>query len=131
WREYGNRVGAWRCLELVEQLGLPTAIIANTSALDDCPALIDAYVRRGDELVGHGHTNSVHQGLLQEHEELALLVHCRERLTVNRAAPRGWLSPWIAETAHTPDLLAEAGYRYTLNWCHDDQPTRMRTRSGN
>jgi allantoinase len=31
----------------------------------------------------------------------------------------------------TPDLLVEAGYRYTLNWCHDDQPTRMRTRSGN
>jgi allantoinase len=30
----------------------------------------------------------------------------------------------------TPDLLAETGYRYTLNWCHDDQPTRMRTRGG-
>jgi allantoinase len=30
----------------------------------------------------------------------------------------------------TPDLLAETGYRYTLNWCHDDQPLPMRTRSG-
>jgi hypothetical protein len=30
----------------------------------------------------------------------------------------------------TPDLLAETGYRYTLNWCHDDQPVRMRTRNG-
>ena len=28
------------------------------------------------------------------------------------------------------DLLAETGYRYTLNWCHDDQPVAMRTRSG-
>ena len=26
--------------------------------------------------------------------------------------------------------LAETGYRYTLNWCHDDQPLPMRTRSG-
>jgi hypothetical protein len=31
---------------------------------------------------------------------------------------------------HTPDLLAEAGYRYTLNWCHDDQPTSMQTAHG-
>jgi hypothetical protein len=30
----------------------------------------------------------------------------------------------------TNDLLAEAGYRYTLNWCHDDQPMPMRTRGG-
>ena len=45
-------------------------------------------------------------------------------------APAGWLSPWISESLHTPDLLAETGYRYTLNWCHDDQPLPMRTRSG-
>jgi hypothetical protein len=44
--------------------------------------------------------------------------------------PAGWLSPWISESRVTPDLLAEAGYRYTLNWAHDDQPTRMATRSG-
>ena len=30
----------------------------------------------------------------------------------------------------TPDLLAETGYRYTLNWCHDDQPTWLATRAG-
>ena len=45
-------------------------------------------------------------------------------------APAGWLSPWISESRLTPDLLAEAGYSYTLNWCHDDQPVPMRTRSG-
>ena len=30
----------------------------------------------------------------------------------------------------TPDLLAETGYKYTLNWCHDDQPVEMTTRAG-
>ena len=44
--------------------------------------------------------------------------------------PKGWLSPWISESNLTPDLLVENGYDYTLNWCHDDQPTRMRTRNG-
>ena len=27
-------------------------------------------------------------------------------------------------------MLAETAYRYNLNWCHDDQPVAMRTRSG-
>jgi hypothetical protein len=30
----------------------------------------------------------------------------------------------------TPDLLKEQGYAYTLNWCMDDQPIWLRTRSG-
>ncbi len=45
-------------------------------------------------------------------------------------SPRGWLGPWISESPHTPDLLQEAGYRYLLDWCCDDQPIWMKTRSG-
>ena len=45
-------------------------------------------------------------------------------------APKGWLGPWISESAHTPDLLHEGGYTYFLDWCHDDQPVWMRTRGG-
>ena len=41
WREYGNRVGAWRCLELFDQLGLPTAALINTALYDHCPELIE------------------------------------------------------------------------------------------
>lgn len=131
WREYGNRVGAWRCLEMFDALGLPAGVLANTALYDHCPELLEACVRRGDELIGHGHTNAMQQGTLPEIEERLLLEHCRERMrTSSGKAPAGWLSPWISESHATPDLLAETGYRYTLNWAHDDQPTRMRTRSG-
>ena len=61
WREYGNRVGAWRCLELFNQLGLPTGAIINTALYDHCPELVRAFADRGDELIGHGHSNSVRQ----------------------------------------------------------------------
>lgn len=131
WREYGNRVGAWRCLELFDALELPVGVLANTSLYDHCPELIAAFVARGDELIGHGHTNARQQGTLAENEERLLLEHCRERMqSESSTAPTGWLSPWISESLLTPDLLAEAGYRYTLNWCHDDQPIRMSTRNG-
>ena len=131
WREYGNRVGAWRCLQMFDEFALPTGALINTALFDHCPELVHAMVRRGDEMIGHGHTNAVRQGQLSEADELALLVACRERiLTETGQAPTGWLSPWISESPATPDLLAEAGYEYTLNWCHDDQPVPMRTRSG-
>ena len=58
WREYGNRVGAWRCLELFDQLGLPAGVILNTALYDHAPELVDACVARGDEIIGHGHTNA-------------------------------------------------------------------------
>jgi len=53
-----------------------------------------------------------------------------DRLAAIGARPTGWLGPWISESNHTPDLLAEAGYRYVLDWAHDDQPTRLATRTG-
>jgi allantoinase len=131
WREYGNRVGAWRCLELFEQLGLPCAALINTALYDHCPELVAAHVARGDELVGHGHTNAERQGVLSEDAERALLARCRQLMEQHSdQTPTGWLSPWISESRLTPDLLAETGYRYNLNWCHDDQPVRMHTRGG-
>jgi len=132
WREYGNRVGAWRCLELFDALALPTGALINTALCGHAPELIDALVARGDELIGHGHSNAERQGGLAEADERALLLHCRGLIEAHGPGtpPAGWLSPWISESRHTPDLLAETGYRYTLNWAHDDQPMRLRTRCG-
>ena len=131
WREYGNRVGAWRCLELFDALEMPAAALINTALYDHCPELVAACVARGDEIVGHGHTNAERQGALDEAAERELLQHCRDTIQRHSGrAPAGWLSPWISESRLTPDLLAETGYAYTLNWCHDDQPLPLRTRSG-
>ena len=131
WREYGNRVGVWRCLELFDQLEMPAGVLINTSLFDHCPEVIDACLARGDELIAHGHTNSQRQSDLDESGELTLLLHCRARIAERAGTPpSGWLSPWISESHLTPDLLAETGYSYTLNWCHDDRPVRMKTRSG-
>jgi len=131
WRDYGNRVGVWRCLELFESLKLPVGAIINTALYDYCPEVIEAFARRGDELIGHGHTNSERQSDLSEDRERELLKYCRERIGKESGQiPSGWLSPWISENYVTPDLLKQAGYRYSLNWCHDDQPTQLETRHG-
>lgn len=131
WRDYGNRIGAWRLLTLLDQLGLPATLLVNTAMYDHAPALLAAHRARGDEFAGHGRTNSERQSILPPAQERALIAECTARIATEEGAPpRGWLSPWIAESVATPDMLAEAGYRYTLNWCNDDQPIWHRTAHG-
>ncbi len=130
WREYGNRVGAWRLLELFDALALPVSVLANGAIAEHCPQLLAAHVARGDEIVGHGRTNAERQGDLREADEAALIADATRALAAvdGAARPVGWLGPWISESRATPDLLAEAGYEYLLDWCHDDMPTWMATR---
>jgi peptidoglycan/xylan/chitin deacetylase (PgdA/CDA1 family) len=131
WRDYGNRVGAWRLLDLLNELGLPATILLNAAMYDYAPQLVAAHRARGDEIAGHGRTNSERQSTLPEAAEAQLIAESTAAIQRHEGrAPRGWLSPWIAESRTTPDLLAEAGYRYTLNWCADDAPIWMRTRAG-
>jgi peptidoglycan/xylan/chitin deacetylase (PgdA/CDA1 family) len=131
WRDYGNRVGAWRLLALLDELNLPATVLLNSAMYDHAPELVAAHRARGDEIAGHGRSNSERQSVLPEAEERALIAESTAAISRHEGrAPRGWLSPWIAESRTTPDLLAEAGYAYTLNWCADDAPIWMRTRAG-
>jgi peptidoglycan/xylan/chitin deacetylase (PgdA/CDA1 family) len=131
WRDYGNRVGAWYLLDAFDALNLPMAALVNSSMYDYAPDLVAAHRARGDEIVGHGRTNAERQGSLDEAAERALIAEATKRLTAAEGKPpEGWLGPWISHSHVTPDLLAEAGYRYLLDWCMDDQPIWFRCRGG-
>jgi allantoinase len=131
WRDYGNRVGAWYLHDAFDALKLPMAALVNSHMYDYAPELIAAHRARGDEIVGHGRTNAERQGMLDEAAERALIAEATKRLADGEGrAPQGWLGPWISHSHVTPDLLAEAGYGYLLDWCMDDQPIWFRCRGG-
>jgi len=124
WREYGNRVGVWRLLDLFDELEFPLGVIANTAIYDHAPQIMAAHRARGDEVIGHGITNSKPLASMDEAEERALFQEVTERLTEEEGGPpQGWLSPYLAPSERTPDLLAEFGYSYILDFgMVDDQP---------
>jgi allantoinase len=131
WREYGNRVGGWRLLALLEQHGIPPTVLLNSECYEHCPELVDAYREAGAEFVAHGRTNSVHPNELDEEAERAMIHDVVEAMSRHEGtAPAGWMSPGANPSAVTEDLLAEHGFRYTLDWPMDDQPAWMRTRGG-
>jgi allantoinase len=131
WRDYGNRVGAWRMLELFDSFGLPASVLVNSELYGYCPQLLAAFRERYDEIVAHGRTNAERQGPLAEDEERRLIVETTQCIARHEGkSPNGWLGPWISQSDVTPDLLQEAGYTYLLDWCNDDQPVWFKTRAG-
>ena len=131
WREYGNRVGVWRLLELFDEFKLPVSLLLNSEVYDHCGEVVAAFRARGDEVVGHGRTNSEHQNDFDEPGEKKLIDDVTSAIKRHEGKPpAGWLSPGVNPSNVTPDLLEEAGYRYILDWPIDDQPVWIRTRKG-
>jgi len=131
WRDYGNRVGIWRLFDLLDELGLPAGHCTNSLIYDYAPQITDAIRRRGDEVIAHGRTNAENlRGLWQSDEERILREVTDTIARHEGAPPSGWMGSGAYETAHTPDLLKELGYRYVMDWPMDDQPVWMRTRAG-
>ncbi|KAA8607707.1 polysaccharide deacetylase family protein [Salipiger aestuarii] len=128
WRDYGNRVGGFRLLDRLRDLGCPPTILLNTDVYDSAPDLIRAARADGAEFVGHGLRNSEHLQAMNRAEEQAYLARVRDRIAQEEGSPPGgWSSPWLAHTPHTIDLLAETGYRYLMDLRLDDQPVWLNT----
>jgi peptidoglycan/xylan/chitin deacetylase (PgdA/CDA1 family) len=131
WRDYGNRIGFWRLMDMFDDLQIPVQHQINTAIYDECPDIPERIRSRNDEFLGHGYTNSEEQGGLSEQKEKDLIAECTATITKHEGkAPTGWMSPWLSNSETTMDLLQEAGYRYVMDWTMDDQPIWIKTRGG-
>ncbi len=130
-RDYGNRVGVWRLMELFDRFRLPVTVSLSMAVLDMYPELAEAMLARRWEFMSHGLYNTRYHWNLSEDEEREAIEECQAihlRHTGQRLA--GWFSPAASNTRLTPDLVAESGIRYLCDLYHDDQPTPIRVRSG-
>lgn len=128
WHEYGNRVGFWRLLEILDRHGVKAVLAINGKAIKSYPQITEAARTRGWEFIGHGFTQKNMQKVEDEQADIAATTEAIRSAT--GSAPRGWLGPGLTETWETPEILAEAGYEYVCDWVLDDQPVPLRTANG-
>jgi peptidoglycan/xylan/chitin deacetylase (PgdA/CDA1 family) len=130
WRDYGNRVGAFRVLDRLARYRIPPTVLLNTMVYDSAPDVATAARRHRAEIVAHGISNSDSLAGLTQPEERAYVDAVARRITEEEGGrPGGWSSPWLSHTESTPDVLAAAGYRYLLDLRPDDQPVWLATTS--
>ncbi len=126
-REYGNRVGIWRLMEVLDRHQVRGTVALNASVCRHYPRVVEAALQRDWELMGHGLTNSEQLAGLPPGEARAVVEETVATLhEATGRSPRGWLGPGLAEAPGTLAELKAAGIDYVCDWANDDQPYRMR-----
>jgi len=126
WHEYGNRVGFWRMLDVLDHFQIRAVLAINGSAIGTYEPIARAARERSWEFIGHGFGQKNQQAVPDERANIVKTTAAIRDFTGR--APRGWLGPGLTETWETPDILAEEGYEYVCDWVLDDQPVLLRTR---
>lgn len=124
-RDYGNRVGVWRLIDVLGKYGVKGTVALNSEVARHYPRIMRAILDLDWELMGHGRSNSYLMSGLSVEEERSLIAETREVIEAQGRKMRGWLGPGLTETWSTPDLLIEAGVDYVADWVNDDLPYRM------
>ena len=125
-RDYGNRVGIFRIMEVLNRYGIRATASLNADLCDHHPQIVEDAAKLGWEFLGHNRTNSVWLNAVPPGEERELIHYSTEKLRqTSGKRPLGWLSAGIAETWNTLDHLVEEDYLYVCDWVNDDQPYKM------
>jgi allantoinase len=123
-REYGARVGIFRVLDTLDRFGVTPSVALGSAAAQRYPELLDELMCRNACFLAHGSyaTRRITSRMSQA-EERTFIAAARDAVAaVTGAAPLGWCGQDFNESAHTPALLAEAGFSYTTDWANDDRP---------
>lgn len=128
-REFGNRVGIFRVLDILERHGIRATICANAMAAERYPYIVERCQRAGHSFAAHGWSISrMISSQMSEAQEVDYIGNCLdtlERATGERAC--GWAGQDFGESERTPGLLAAAGISHVIDWPNDDVPYLMQT----
>jgi allantoinase len=130
-RDYGNRVGVFRLMEVMDRYGIRGTVALNSDLCAQHPQIIDEGRKLKWEWMGHNESNTRRLNEVPAAEEprvIANALNTIEKATGER--PVGWLGSGLQETWHTLDLLAAEGCEYVADWVNDDQPYMMNLEGG-
>lgn len=107
-RDYGNRVGVFRIMEVLDRFGIRATAALNSDVCDHHRRIVEEALKRDWELIAHNQSNSRPLNRIApeaERDEIFGAIDRIERASGTR--PRGWLSGGLIETWDTLDHLIE------------------------
>jgi len=123
---YGAEVGLRRILDLLGDHSVVATFFVPGWVAEQYPREISDIVARGHEVGHHGYLHEWPSRLELE-EERAILRRGIEALTHTIGVrPLGYRAPGLELSAHTLELLSEAGFRYSSNLMDRDAPYVVR-----
>lgn len=131
-RDYGNRIGIFRIMRVLDRLGLRATAAMNADIAVRYPRLLDEVLRRTWEVAASGINMGQlhHAGLAREAEQEMVATSAAILRRASGQPVEGWHSPGHSQSMHTLELVAAAGFSYVMDWINDDLPYEMRTPAG-
>jgi allantoinase len=130
-RDYGNRVGVFRLMQVLDRYRIRGTVALNSDLCAHHPEIIEEGQKLGWEWIGHNESNTRRLNEVPPEQEPKVIRNTLE--TIEKATgtrPVGWLGSGLQETWNTLDLLVEHGCEYVCDWTNDDQPYRMDLEGG-
>ncbi|MBT5107405.1 MAG: polysaccharide deacetylase family protein [Rhodospirillaceae bacterium] len=125
-RDYGNRVGVFRIMEVLERYGIRATVSLNSKVCDAFPEIIEDCLKLDWEFMGHCQGNMHRLSEIPPESEREYIHETMARIkAATGKQPAGWLGAGLAETWNTLDYLVEEGCLYVSDWVNDDQPYMM------
>src|SRR6476646_4311899 len=119
--EYGNRVGIFRILAVLDKYAIKPTLALDKAVADHYPVLVAEGQKRGAEFIAHGLSRRriIPIGMSEDEERqyIGAAIEAVEKAAGKR--PIAWSGREFQETHDTPTLLAAEGIRYVCDWGND------------
>ncbi|MCL0044131.1 polysaccharide deacetylase [Dehalococcoidia bacterium] len=130
-RDYGNRIGFWRLMKVMDKHNIRCTVNSNLALLEHLPEERDAMVERNWDFCCHGFYNTRQAPMgLSVDEQRVWLKEAIDTLKRTTGKQLKGLNVLGRSTEELPDLLAEQGLIYHADWFVDDQPQPIRVNKG-
>ena len=131
-RDYGNRVGIYRILKVLDESNVKPTIAMNASIAENYPSLTRRIVERDYEIIAHGiDMDTLHHSEIEPEVEAERVSRAVTTLRSLTGQPiKGWLSPGKSQSFNTPELLVDNDIQYMCDWVNDELPYVFHTSNG-
>lgn len=123
WGSYGGKIGVYRLINLLKEHGIRGTFGINGRCCEIYPDAVAEIVKSGHDVAGHAYLQDKPMNGMTAEEEEATITKCLDLLEkTSGQRPHGWVSPSMAFSPHTHDLLAAAGLKWHGDARDNDVP---------
>jgi allantoinase len=128
-REFGERVGVFRMLEIFKSEGIRTTFFPTGITVANYPELMKEVAAEGHEVGTETWIHDYSYMKRRDREKKDLEKTVKVVKEVVGKTPEGYLSTGVAPSADTVEIITELGYTYWMDPQHEETPYTLRVRN--